>query len=717
MKLASASILLPLFFCALAASKEESPANVPLEIPLTAQSNHDDPFNTVVLDVIFTDPHSATLRVPAFWAGGNSWKARYASSVLGTHTWKSECNDSRDAGLHGVTGSVEIVAYRGENPLYLHGPIKVAADKRHFVHADGTPFFWLGDTWWMGLCQRLHWPDEFAQLAEDRRAKGFTVVQIVAGLYPDMDPFDPRGANEAGFPWEKDYVRIRPEYFDKADERIRHLVEQGISPCIVGAWGYSLPWMGAEKTKAHWRYLIARYGAMPVIWCAAGEVNLPWYLAKGFPYDDRKQVATWTDVTRFIRQTDPFHRLLTTHPTGMGNLNARGAIDDASLLDFDMLQTPHGQREALAPTLRAAQHAYNLTPAMPVLNGEASYEMLMDKTPAEFTRAMFWICMMSGAAGHTYGANGIWQCNRREQPHGKSPHGGSYGVIAWDDAMRLPGSSQVAAGKRFFSNYAWQDFAPMPGAAAWADQTSWGDWIWYPEGDPQKDAPVAARFFRKSFDAPEGTRATKATLHISADDKFSAWLNGEKIGEGADWRAPAAIDVANHIKGGRNVIAIRAENAPGPLNANPAGLIATLEIEFENKTSLSVRTDATWLAEKSESPDWTALSFDDSKWKPALVAAHYGAGPWGAFDGKAGPPPLTLGRADTERLVYGLSARAVLIKTLRPSASYTQLFFDPVTGERSAAEQIRAGANGEWRCMPPAWGHDWVLSLVIINAQ
>ena len=34
---------------------------------------------------------------------------------------------------------------------------------------------------------------------------------------------------------------------------------------------------------------------------------------------------------------------------------------------------------------------------------------------------MFWLCMMNGAAGHTYGANGIWQCNRKGQPHGASP--------------------------------------------------------------------------------------------------------------------------------------------------------------------------------------------------------------------------------------------------------------------------------------------------------
>jgi len=58
----------------------------------------------------------------------------------------------------------------------------VAKDKRHFEHLDGTPFFWLGDTWWMGLCKRLSW-DGFQELTANRKAKGFNVVQIVCGPY------------------------------------------------------------------------------------------------------------------------------------------------------------------------------------------------------------------------------------------------------------------------------------------------------------------------------------------------------------------------------------------------------------------------------------------------------------------------------------------------------------------------------------------------------
>lgn len=440
-------------------------SNVAAELAFEAQADHSDPFNSVTLDVVFITPSSLELRVPAFWAGKNVWKVRYASPTVGIHKFRSECSSADDAGLHGVTGQIEVKPYTGKNPLYLHGPIRVAENRRYMEHADGTPFFWLGDTWWMGLCHRLHWPDEVKQLAADRKAKGFNVIQIVAGLYPDMHQFDPRGANEAGFPWTENYTSIRPEYFDAADTRLKFLVEEGFTPCIVGAWGYYIPWLGVEKAQAHWRYLIGRYGALPVVWCAAGEANLPWYLAEGFPYDDRKQVTQWTEVLRYIRATDPFHRALTIHPTGIGRLSARNATDDPHLIDFDLLQTPHGQRSAVEPTVRTVQESYADKPTMPVINGEAAYEMLGDKLPTQWTRQMFWLCMTNGACGHTYGANGIWQCNRPGEPHGPSPHhreGVGYGKIPWNEAMNLPGSAQIALGKKLFDRFAWHKFEPHP---------------------------------------------------------------------------------------------------------------------------------------------------------------------------------------------------------------------------------------------------------------
>src|SRR5438874_10744663 len=135
--------------------------------------------------------------------------------------------------------------------------------------------------------------------------------------------------------------------------------------------------MGAERLKKHWRYLIARYGAYPVFWCVAGEANLPYYLTTGFPFDDREQVKGWTGVAAYLRSIDPFHRPLSIHPTGLGHLDARHAIDDPSLLDFDMLQTGHGDRQSLQPTVDTARSSYAAEPMMPFLNSEVCYEGIM----------------------------------------------------------------------------------------------------------------------------------------------------------------------------------------------------------------------------------------------------------------------------------------------------------------------------------------------------
>src|SRR5580692_8656415 len=101
-----------------AAESFHTEANVMVEIPFHAKRVHADAFNEVTLDVIFIDPQGRELRVPAFWDGTNLWKVRYASPVVGTHRFRSECSDAADKGLQGVAGHVEVKAYSGQNPLY-----------------------------------------------------------------------------------------------------------------------------------------------------------------------------------------------------------------------------------------------------------------------------------------------------------------------------------------------------------------------------------------------------------------------------------------------------------------------------------------------------------------------------------------------------------------------------------------------------------------------
>ncbi len=701
-------------------SRKTVQANHVAEFEFVTVLKRADPFNEVSLDVIFTEPGGRERRVPAYWAGDRVWKVRYASPLLGTHRFRSESSDARDTGLHRITGSAEVEPYKGDNPAYAHGPLRVAKGSRYFEHADGTPFLWLGDTWWMSLTKRLEFPSEFETLALDRKKKGFNVIQIIAGLYPDMPAFDERGANEAGFPWEKDYSRIRPEYFDKADERIQYLVEQGFTPCIVSTWGFHLPWLGLEKMQQHQRYVYARWGALPMVWCVAGELNLPFYTNPGFPHGAEKQVADWETVLKYCRSINSFDRLITAHPAGGVPISMRAKLKDPTPLDFDMLQTPHGQMDALPATVDTVRYSYNAKPSLPVVNAEPSYEMLLDKTPPEIARLMFWASWTNGVKGYTYGANGIWQLNRKGKPYGNSPWGGSYGKISWDEAMNLAGSAQVALGTKLLSEFAWEKFEPQP---AWASliprsirDVKIGDWIWFPEGDPAKDAPPEARFFRQTFELPSDAIVEGAWLRFAADDRATVWLNGEEIGTVSDWSALRELDaVAGKLKPGRNVLAVRVENVKSNVARNPAGLAGGMLIELKGGDRVAVSTATDWRVSKQSAAGWQKPEFDDKGWSAAKSAAGFGAAPWGQV-GLAGDDayivPYAMGIPHAVRIVYVPQSRPILIKALEPGVLYAASTFDPTTGDRKSIGDATPDSAATWRCEPPArMAHDWVLIL------
>ena len=443
------------------------------EWSLVSELERDDPFNQVTVDLLVTDPGGREQVIPAFWAGGTEWRVRYAPAQAGRHLVSSRCSDADDSGLHGCAGELHVTEVADEtNPLLRHGPIRVAAGSRHLEHADGTPFLWLADTWWMGLCRRLRWPDEFHALTADRAVKGFNVVQLVAGLYPDMEPFDERGAgdgDDGGFPWRRDFSTIEPAYFDAADRRIAHLVESGIVPCVVGFWGYYLEVAGVAKLQAHWRNLIARWGAYPVVWCVCGEALMPFYrsaefermkatMRRGERWLPAGRRATWSELARFIKGTDGHRRPLTIHPTRVGTEQ----VDDPAVLDLHWLQTGHNGYPSTEQAVAMVEQSRAREPALPVIDSEGNYEGIRGTNRDDVQRFQFWSTVLSGAAGYSYGANGIWQVDRSDRPYGTSPHGTSWGGRPWDEAAALPGAAQVGVGKRVLERFPWWRCEPYP---------------------------------------------------------------------------------------------------------------------------------------------------------------------------------------------------------------------------------------------------------------
>ncbi|MEA2607774.1 MAG: hypothetical protein QOJ75_17 [Chloroflexota bacterium] len=464
-----------------------SKVNIPIELSFQAQLPHADPFNDVELDVDVTGPDGATWIVPGFWAGDDRFKIRFAGPVEGRYELRSRCSDASDPGLHGQVAELTVRPYDGSNELYRHGRIRVTDDGRRFKHADDTPFLWLADTQWQAFTSRLDWPHGFATLQDDRAAKGFSVVHMVAGPLSGFEAdesWHPHQSNEAGWPWEPGWTRINPDFYEAVDLKIAGYVERGLMPCIVGMWGYYMNLMGIDRIRRHWRYLVGRYGALPVVWCLAGEIQMAIYhvgRAGGQAHADAltEQAAGWTEMSHYVRAIDPFHNLVTAHPAAIGNVesleghgddsppprrhlsgSARSVLLDDAVLDFDMLQCGHFGFQLLEPTVELVQQGIAQEPVMPLVNGEVNYEGIAGSCWQDQQRFQFWTCILDGGAGYSYGAAGLWVFWNRTtfSKGGDSEYMEDAGGGPWEEVMHLPGSAQVGIGKRILERFPWWGF-------------------------------------------------------------------------------------------------------------------------------------------------------------------------------------------------------------------------------------------------------------------
>src|SRR5436190_18731932 len=113
-----------------------------------------------------------------------------------------------------------------------HGDLKVSENRRFLVHADGTPFFWLGDTAWE-LFHRLNREDAERYL-ENRAALRFTLVQAVA-----LAEFDGLGAANAygALPLTgNDPTRPNEAYFAHVDWIVARANALGLSVGLLPPW-------------------------------------------------------------------------------------------------------------------------------------------------------------------------------------------------------------------------------------------------------------------------------------------------------------------------------------------------------------------------------------------------------------------------------------------------------------------------------------------------
>lgn len=438
----------------------------PVELCFEAVCFYQDPFNEIDMDIHVRDKQGCKWKIPCFWSGGKVWKARFSAPHEGLYTYVSECSVPEDSGLNDVSGSITVKAYDGKNPLYIHGPLRIMEDGRHFMFYDNTPFFWLGDTWWNVLSSRMSEYEEVEFLAKDRKEKGFTLVSLVNGFWCDLEPWDKRLANEAGFAWTEGFKTINPEYYNIADKKIAAIADAGMVMAIASAWGFYIGLMGVRKMKRHVRYMIARWGAWPVVWLTAGETSQPFYDDQGTERESQITETAkhdWTDVLEYLKNIDPYHRLVTVH--SRYNRMSLDEIDNPDFLDFIAFQAGvhDGDKKMVAEQVKTlTRRGLSAVPERPVVNAETCYEGMLYKCGPELQRWLFWHAVLDGCAGWTYGANGIFTASHENDPFGVAYYGTNWGEQTWQEAVKFEGAKQVGACRKYLDHYKWWELIPAP---------------------------------------------------------------------------------------------------------------------------------------------------------------------------------------------------------------------------------------------------------------
>ncbi len=186
-------------------------------------------------------------------------------------------------------------------------------------------------------------------------------------------------------------------------------------------------------------------------------------------------------------------------------------------------------------------------------------------------------------------------------------------------------------------------------------------WIW--ADNHQWDLYNCYALFRKTFTV--GRVPARCELAITADQSYQLYLNGTYICRGpargfqSHWPYDV-LDVAAHLRPGKNVIAIRAYH-PGVSNFQYisqgfAGLLVGLKIgktvvvsentwRYRRQEGVSRNVvpstlqlfPAEQIDARQEDPDWMSPGFDDSGWKTGPYARPWNAMPWPELEARGIP--------------------------------------------------------------------------------
>jgi hypothetical protein len=397
---------------------------------------------------VFTSPQGGTTKVYGFWDGGRTWRVRFSPDAPGRWSFKTACSDATNSGLHKVTGEFLCSMAVGKSRYDLHGPVRIAADRRHLEHADKTPFFWLADTAWDGA--RLSKVADWNYYAQARAAQRFTVAQWVAAPGTNAKKQAAYTGNGA--------IILNPAYFKQLDAKIETLERAGILSAIVPFREIAAPGTNAAESLPEdqvillLRNMVARWNADNVVWVLSCEAD-----------DLGGNVSRWKRIGRAVFGDVPHAPVILDPGETYWALDQFRAEPWVDMFGYE------SSREATDDALQWALTGpvatdWKKEPTRPFINLALPYEnepggqSQQRADPQAVRRAAYWSLLNTPAAGVSYGGHAVldWTSEARFWPIWRRS------LPDWRKAMFMPAAKQMGTIAQLFTSIEFWELRPAP---------------------------------------------------------------------------------------------------------------------------------------------------------------------------------------------------------------------------------------------------------------
>ena len=145
-----------------------------------------------------------------------------------------------------------------------------------------------------------------------------------------------------------------------------------------------------------------------------------------------------------------------------------------------------------------------------------------------------------------------------------------------------------------------------------------GSWIW---ASNTFDGQTCQ--FWKEFAIPTASTVTNARLVMTADNEFTLYLDGRKLGHGAEWHELFVFDLSQILSSGSHVLAVEAMNG-----ISAAGMLFGLQVDLADGRIIKIKSDKTWRIVPDGVKRWEKRIEAQPDWPAATIMAPFGGLPW-----------------------------------------------------------------------------------------